>query len=94
MAYRVHKLQAVVESRQNYIRFDFLTVVTLKITVFWVVMRRSLTFTDVSEEPAASTINGVDFLEMSVHFQQTTLSHIQQQSILRVFIFFCTTAYF
>jgi hypothetical protein len=54
MAYRVHKLQAVLESRQNYIRFDFLTVVTLKITVFCVVMRRSLTFTDVSEESTAS----------------------------------------
>jgi hypothetical protein len=59
--------------------------VTLKIIVFWVVTPCSLHFKNVSEEPAAyQQMKKAGFSEMLVPFQQTALSHIQQDSILHI----------
>jgi hypothetical protein len=53
----------------DYVRFDFLAAVTLKIAVFWVVTPCSLNFTNVSEEPAASQqMEEAGFSEMLVLF--------------------------
>jgi hypothetical protein len=42
------------------VRFKALDAVDIKITVFWVVMPRSMIVTDVSEELAASMLELVD----------------------------------